>query len=241
VAAERDENDEPRGDAANPASPAKPAASARGRRPGPYADAPRLPDDAEGQARGPIDLRALVKGEWLELEVGPGPKAGFLVERAEAAPTAGLVGLEIRRKWAAVGDARLAKAGHALRARVFYEDARLALPRLRPDGGVKRAFLHFPDPWWKKRHHKRLVLGDVFLDEIARLLEPRGELYVQTDVEERADLYEGVTTQHPAFVPAGDAPGSPRLAENTYGARSPREHRAIADGLPVYRMRWSKR
>lgn len=182
-----------------------------------------------------------MKGDWLELEVGPGPKAGFLLERAEAAPRAGLVGLEIRRKWAAVGDARLAKAGHVTRARVFNEDARLALPRLRPDGGVKRAFLHFPDPWWKKRHHKRLVLGDVFLDEVARLLEPNGELYIQTDVEERAELYDRVTSQHSAFAPAGDAPGASRLAENPYGARSPREHRAIADGLPVYRMRWTRR
>lgn len=197
--------------------------------------------NAEGEPRGPVDLRAVVKGEWLELEVGPGPKAGFLVERVEAAKEAGLVGLEIRRKWAAVGDGKLAKAGHAARARVFCEDARQALPRLGPDGVVKRVFMHFPDPWWKKRHHKRLVLGDVFLDEVARLLEKGGELFIQTDVEERAELYERVTSAHPAFAPAGDAEGSCRLAENHYGARSPREHRAIADGLPVWRMRWTRR
>lgn len=213
----------------------------RGRRPGPYADAARLPDDADGGMLGPVEIASIVKGAWIELEVGPGPKAGFLVERAESAPAAALLGLEIRRKWAAVGDGRLVKAGHGARARVLNEDARLALPRLRPDGAVKRVFLHFPDPWWKKRHHKRLVLGDVFLDEVARLLEPGGELFIQTDVEERAELYERVTSAHPAFVPAGDAPGSPRLAENHYGARSPREHRAIADGLPVWRMRWTKR
>lgn len=204
-------------------------------RPGPYADAPRLP---EGEK---VDLRGLGTGKAIELEVGPGPKAGFLVERALAAPDALLVGLEIRRKWAAVGDARLAKNGHAARARVFCEDARLALPRLGPDGSVARVFLHFPDPWWKKRHHKRLVMGDVFLDEVARLLAKGGELFVQTDVEERADLYEKVVGAHAAFEPAGDAPGSPRIAENPFGARSPREHRAIADGLPVWRMLWRRR
>ena len=211
----------------------------------PYEDVARLP---EGDR---VDLRALVRGEWLELEIGPGPKAGFLVERAAAAPAAALVGLEIRRKWAFVGDARLAKQGCAARARVFCEDARFALPRLAPDASVRRVFLHFPDPWWKKRHEKRLVMGDAFLAEVARLLESGGELFVQTDVEERAALYEDAVSAFSsfssfssgsasAFDAAGDAPGSPRLAENPYAARSPREHRAIADGLPVHRFRWTR-
>ena len=199
---------------------------------GPYADAPRLPTTET------VDLRDVVRGSWIELEIGPGPKAGFLSERAVAAPEAALLGLEIRRKWAAVGDARLAKEGHAPRARVLCEDARLALSRLGPSGSVTRAFLHFPDPWWKKKHTKRLVMGDVFMNEVARLLVPKGELYIQTDVEERATQYAEVVTSHEAFVPAGDAEGSPIVAENPYGARSPREHRAMTDGLPIFRLRW---
>jgi len=38
----------------------------------------------------------------------------------------------------------------------------------------------------------------------------------------------------------GDAAGSPRVAENPYNARSPREHRAITDGLPVFRLRYRR-
>jgi tRNA (guanine-N7-)-methyltransferase len=199
----------------------------------PYADAPRLP---EGER---VDARAVVAGEWLEIEIGPG-RGGFVFERAEAAPRCGIIGLEVRRKWAAIVDARLAKRGLAPRARVFAEDAKDALPRLGPDGVFKRAFLHFPDPWWKKRHHKRLVMGDVFLTEIARLLEPGGELYIQTDVEERAAQYEAQVLACPLFTPSGDAAGSPRMLENPYDARSPREHRAIKDGLPVHRMRFRR-
>lgn len=212
----------------DPAEPTK-------KRPFPYAHAPRLP---EGES---VDLRSLGKGNHIELEIGPGPKAGFLLERAAAAPEALLVGLEIRRKWATVGDERLAKHGFKEHARVFCEDARQALPRLLPTGGVKRVFLHFPDPWWKKRHQKRLVMGDVFLTEVARLLEPGGELYIQTDVEERAELYANAVGSADAFVPAGDREGSPAIAENPFNARSPREHRAIADGLPVHRMLWRRR
>jgi tRNA (guanine-N7-)-methyltransferase len=199
----------------------------------PYDDAPRLP---EGDR---IELRAIVAGDWVEVEIGPG-RGWFLVERAEAEPRAALVGLEIRRKWAAIVDGRLVKRGLGGRARVFAEDARHALPRIAPDASVRRVFVHFPDPWWKKRHHKRLVMKDGLLEQVARLLEPGGELFVQTDVEERAAAYEELVGLDARFVPHGDAPGSPRLVDHAYVARSPRERRAIADGLPVHRMLWRR-
>jgi tRNA (guanine-N7-)-methyltransferase len=198
-----------------------------------YDDAPRLP---EGER---IELDSLVRGGWVEIELGPG-RGWFLVERAEVEPRAALIGLEIRRKWASIVDGRLSAKGFAARARVFAEDARFALPRLGPDHGVRRFFVHFPDPWWKKRHAKRLLVQAGFFDEIARLLEPHGELFVQTDVEERAAGYEELAALDDRFVSDGDAPGSPRLAENPYAARSSRERRAIADGLPVHRLRWKR-
>jgi tRNA (guanine-N7-)-methyltransferase len=197
----------------------------------PYEDAPRLPD-GEG-----VDLRSLVTGDWLELEIGPG-RGWFLVERAAAEPRAALVGLEIRRKWASIVDARLAKRGLGARARVFAEDAGHVLPRIEPDGCVRRVYLHFPDPWWKKRHTKRLVMKDAFLDQVVRLLEPGGELFVQTDVEDRAAQYAAMVALEPRLLPAGDTPGAPYVVDHAYVARSPRERRAIADGLPVHRMRW---
>lgn len=201
----------------------------------PYAHAARLP---EGD--GPVALDDLIPGDGpFEIEIGPG-RGGFVFERCVAAPDARILGLEIRLKWAHIVDERLKKQGLHARARVLANDARWALPRLGPAGSVRAAFLHFPDPWWKKRHAKRLVVGDVLLTEIARLLAPGGELFVQTDVEDRAALYETQVASVAALEPAGDAPGSPRLAENPYDARSPREHRAIADGLPVHRMRWRR-
>lgn len=200
----------------------------------PYLNAPTLP---EGER---VDVHSLVTGKWIELEIGPG-RGMFLEERAMSAVEAGLIGLEIRRKWAALVDARLKAKGLGGRARVFAEDALHALKRLGPDGSVRRVFLLFPDPWWKKKHQKRLVMGDVFLEQIARLLEPNGELFVETDVEERADQYEEAITLCTKFDPKGEAPGSPRLTDQSFGARTNREKRAIADGLPVYRMLFTKR
>jgi tRNA (guanine-N7-)-methyltransferase len=201
--------------------------------PRPYEDAPRLPPGDR------VDVRSLASGEWVEIEIGPG-RGWFLLERAAAEPRAALLGLEIRRKWAAVVDARLAARGLGARARVYAEDARAALRRLEPSGSIRRLFVHFPDPWWKKRHEKRLLVRGGFLDEVARLLEPGGELFLQTDVEDRAHAYESLAVLDDRFAADGDAPGSPRLADNPYVARSPRERRAIADGLPVHRLRWRR-
>jgi tRNA (guanine-N7-)-methyltransferase len=197
----------------------------------PYADAPRLP---EGDR---IDPRELVgsAGAPIELEIGPG-RGWFLVERLEAHPEVRMVGLEIRRKWATIVDRRLRDRGLGERGRVFAEDVRWALPRFAART-LSAVFLNFPDPWWKKRHQKRLVLTAELLDELARVLSAGGELYVQTDVAERAAAYRELVLGHPAFEPWGP---SPETDENPYGARSPRERRAIADGLPVVRLRFRR-
>lgn len=199
-----------------------------------YAHAPRFP---EGDS---VDITTILPGVGpLEIEIGPG-RGGFLFERAEARPDVRIIGIEIRLKWSAVVDERLAKRGLGRRARSLNADAKEALARAKPDASVSTVFLHFPDPWWKKRHEKRLVMGASLLDSVARLLVDGGEIFVQTDVEERAALYEEHLRAHPLLEPAGDEPGSARLAENPYGARSPREHHAIADGLPIYRLRFRR-
>jgi len=201
----------------------------------PYAHAARFPDE------GPVDIGSILPGEGpIEIEIGPG-RGGFLFERAAAAPDRRLLGLEIRLKWSQVVDERLRKQGLGARARVLNADAREALSRLGPDASIETFFMHFPDPWWKKKHAKRLVMGPGLLDSIARLLRDGGAFYVQTDVAERAELYEEQIGAHEAFEPSGDEPGSARMVENPYNARSPREHHAIADGLPVTRLRYVRR
>jgi tRNA (guanine-N7-)-methyltransferase len=195
----------------------------------PYSDAPRLPETEL------VDPRALVGAGSapIELEIGPG-RGGFMVERLAADPNVRMLGLEVRRKWATLVDQKLASLGHAARARVLAEDAKLALPRF-PAACIAVAFVHFPDPWWKKRHHKRLVLGGGLLAELARVIVPGGEVFVQTDVAERAERYEALFALHAAFVPYL---GSARRDDNPFGARSPRERRAITDGLPIHRLHY---
>src|SRR5471030_3141235 len=151
----------------------------------PYADAPRLP---EGES---VDPRLLVGagagGDPIELEIGPG-RGGFLFERLAAEPDARILGLEIRRKWATLVDERLRARGLGDRARVLAGDAKSALPGF-PAACARAVFVHFPDPWWKKRHHKRLVVTSQLLTQVCRILCQDGELFIQTDVSERAEAY----------------------------------------------------
>ena len=199
----------------------------------PYAPiAPRLP---EGEQLDPGSLVS-ANGGPVELEIGPG-RGGFLFERLAADATVRMIGLEIRLKWATLVDQRLRERGFGERGRVFAEDARYAITRF-IDRSVDVVYLHFPDPWWKKRHTKRIVIGDPLVNQIARVLRPGGRVFIQTDVEERAELYEGLFRGRPEFAYSGQ---SPRLSENPYGARSPREHRAILDGLPIYRLGYERR
>lgn len=197
----------------------------------PYFDAPRLPNAEQ------VDPRLLVGAglEPIELEIGPG-RGGFLFERLAAFPQVRMLGLEVRLKWAKIVDCKLQERGFGGRARVFAEDAVASVRRF-PDACLSAVFVHFPDPWWKKRHEKRLVVRDALLTELVRVMAPGAELYVQTDVEERAAAYAALVGSTEGFVPfESDA----RVPENPYLARSPREHRAMADGLPIYRFRYRR-
>lgn len=187
--------------------------------------APAVPDDG-------LDLAELFpQGAEIELEIGFG-RGLFLIERAASAPGSHLLGIEIKRKWAYKVEQRCKRLGLD-HVRVYGGDMRVVLPGIRPEASIARVFLHFPDPWWKKRHAKRRLLGDDVLEQVARLLRDGGEFYVQTDVEERAAEYVRQLREHPAFELGGDGG---YLGENPYGARSNREARADGDGLPVYRV-----
>lgn len=194
--------------------------------PVPYATmAPRPP------AEGPIDLDALVPGDGpIELDVGFG-RGTSVFRRAAASPEARLLALEIKAKWAFKVHERVQRVGLGDRVLVWACDARETLARSGPDGIVSRAFVHFPDPWWKKRHTKRRVLGDDFLATLARLFRPGGELFVQTDVEDRHALYVDFVRTSAEFELVDAA-----LDHNPFGSVSNRELRAIEDGLPIHRL-----
>ncbi len=190
--------------------------------------APRLPE-------GKLDLSTLwplAPEQRLELDLGFG-RGLSLITRVEHCPQACIIGIESKAKWTCKVHQQLENRGLHKQARVFCEDMRLFLARCEPANSVHSVSLHFPDPWWKKRHSGRRVIDDSLIQQIVRLLRPEGTLLIQTDVEERALMYLSVLQSNPYLAPYSN---NFFVDVNPLHAVSNRERRATEDGLPIWRL-----
>lgn len=82
--------------------------------------------------------------------------------------------------------------------RVWMDDA-VMLARSLTDRCLDGIYVLNPDPWHKKRHHKRRIIRRDTLDIFARILKPGGKLIMSTDVPDLADWMVTETVPHPAF------------------------------------------
>jgi tRNA (guanine-N7-)-methyltransferase len=117
----------------------------------------------------------------VELELGFG-RARFLIESARAHPERDFLGVERSRKWYREGLERIRQAAPG-NLRVCHAEALDFLTRRVPDGSLEALHVYHPDPWPKKRHHKRRLISAGFLDQAARVLAPGGHLRITTDHE----------------------------------------------------------
>jgi tRNA (guanine-N7-)-methyltransferase len=168
----------------------------------------------------------------LELEIGSG-HGGYALAFARARPERALVAIEQRRKFADELRARAERRGHR-NLLALHGDARVLAPRLFREGSLAAIHVHFPDPWWKRRHHRRRLVDEGMSQLLLRLLRPGGLLDFRTDVEryaveavERLEA-EGFLNEagRGAFA---DAP--PDEIPST------REKRYLATGQRVWRLR----
>ena len=144
----------------------------------------------------------------LNLEVGAGDGECTLA-LARNLPTEAFVAAEVYR----VGLGRILHAVNAERlvnVRVVETDVMDLLPDL-PDQYFDRVMVFFPDPWPKKRHHKRRLIQAPFLAEVARVLRRSGCLFVATDIEDYAiQVLEQIEHSSHWRNLAGDGKWSPR-------------------------------
>ena len=132
-------------------------------------------DDNPGRL--PVDLsRFGTRPLWLEVGFGGGE---HLVAMAARYPGFGIVGCEPFVNGIAMLLGKVRAAG--LENLALHPGDVRDLFEVLPGGIVQKAFLNYPDPWPKTRHHKRRMIQDRFLDDCVRVLEPRGELRVATD------------------------------------------------------------
>lgn len=129
--------------------------------------------------RTPIDPAALFGGRpvWLEVGFGGGE---HLVHQAQRYPEVGIIGCEPFLNGVAMLLGKIRKSGVS-NLRVHPGDVRNLFDVL-PDGCLDKAFLLYPDPWPKKRHHKRRFVTPEHLEPLARVLRPGAEFRVATDI-----------------------------------------------------------
>lgn len=129
--------------------------------------------------REPIDPEGIFGQQeiWLEIGFGSGE---HLVHQAALNPDVGFVGCEPYINGVAALLGKIRETG-CDNIRVHPGDVRDLFDVL-PEGSVARAFLLYPDPWPKKRHHRRRFVTPGHLRPLARAMRPGGILRVATDI-----------------------------------------------------------
>ena len=172
----------------------------------------------------------------LEIEVGSG-KGLFLCRASVAFPDHLFLGIELARKYARFTAARLAKQA-AANAKIIHGDAVGLLHRWVPDASTAAVHVYFPDPWWKKRHHKRRVMQEGFVRDIARVLARGGVLHFWTDVQPYYEASVALIQQHTQL--AGPFVPPPQPAQHDLDYRTHFERRTRLAEQTVYRAEFRK-
>ena len=184
---------------------------------------------------GPIDWPTFFGNDNpVEIDVGCG-RGLFLYNESLAHPERNYLGIEIDYKEGRRTATRLKKR-QAANARVLGGDVAEAFSRFVPPKSVAVVHVYFPDPWWKRKHRKRRVFTDAFVDQAVGVLEPGGVLSSATDVGEYFEIIRSLMDHDPRFEPLPSPPEKPPEHDMDY--LTSYERKARKSGGDVWRGRW---
>jgi len=193
------------------------------------------PEDLDGQ----IDfVRIFGRVGPVHIEIGTG-KGTFLLNQARAQPDDNFLGIEWTRKYYRYAVDRIGRWG-LTNVRIIRTDAATFLADFIPDNSVECFHIYFPDPWPKKRHHKRRFICPANLEHLLRCLKTGGQLKIATDHTDYFEQIKQVLT-----VGAGQC-ACPRLEQidflPTAGANAGEwvgtnfERKYLKDQRPIYTL-----
>lgn len=193
-----------------------------------------LPDGANALQRPCSLFEPPVSQLWLEIGFGGGE---HLLWQAAHNPQAGLIGCEpfedgVVKVLSAIESTGLANI------RVHADDGRPLL-RMLPTSSVDRAFVLFPDPWPKKRHHKRRLISVEVADELARVLRLEGEVRIATDIGAYACEILRTVLGQGSFGWMAESPADWRLRPADWPPTR-YEAKALREGRRCYYFRFSR-
>jgi len=181
----------------------------------------------------PLDFTGLFQRQApVHVEIGFG-KGRFLLAAAERFPETNWLGIEYAPPCVALAAERAARKGlrNVRIARGVAED--IIAARF-PADTVAAYHIYFPDPWPKKRHHKRRLIKPPFAAQLARTLEPEGFVNTATDNSEYFEEIIAACTG--AGLERREVPDT--YADDAF--RTNFEMRFLAHGQPVYRAAFRK-
>jgi len=122
------------------------------------------------------------------VEIGAG-EGGFLLALSQEHPDERFLGVEINRNAFAMAVKHGAEAVEKGQAKNFFflQAPIQRIFSLFPDASLDHLYINFPDPWPKKKHHRRRLSYPPYLKEYYRMLKPGGVLYFRTD---NSELFE---------------------------------------------------
>ncbi|MBL6690071.1 MAG: tRNA (guanosine(46)-N7)-methyltransferase TrmB [Pseudomonadales bacterium] len=152
----------------------------------------------------------------VHLEIGFGLGESLATQALEN-PDINYIGVEVHRP--GVGHLLMLLRDQGLgNVRVFAEDSIEVLNQCIADGSLERVQIFFPDPWPKKRHHKRRIMQPAFVGLLERKLTHGGMIHFATDWEPYAEDVETLLEAYPDFQRV-DAPARPETKFERRGLR----------------------
>jgi tRNA (guanine-N7-)-methyltransferase len=187
---------------------------------------------------GMCDFHAIFKREARRiLEIGFG-SGHSLLAMAKSHPEEDFIGIETYRP--GIGTLLLGMQLHQVNnIRVFYADAVEVLAQCIPDRSLDVVQIFFPDPWPKRKHHKRRLVQDEFVKVIASKLKENGTFHMATDWEHYAVHMMKVLSSSPDFVNLAEAGQfSNRSAQRPIVTKF--EQRGTDSGRQIWEMQFKK-
>ncbi len=173
----------------------------------------------------------------IELDIGSG-RGLFLYNSTVEQPETNFLGIEIDYKEGRRAARRLQKQQFP-NGRVLGGDAKEFLRTRVPPQSVSRAHVYFPDPWWKRKHRKRRLFTDDFVELLSKVVMYGGEVHSWTDVEEYFGVISGLMNHHPDFeiLP----PRTPHAPAHDMDYLTSFHRRRTQDGASTYCGCWRRR
>ncbi len=158
----------------------------------------------EPDGAAPLTSAAFGNANPLYIEIGCG-KGEFISQYSLLHPDWNFLGFEAAEKRVRNILKKLDPARHPnVRLIRLLVDAKIT--GLIPPESVRGAFIQHPDPWPKKRHHKRRLIQQAFLDALAAILVPGAQVHVSTDHAEYANWIAEEFVKNPYFISLHDDP-----------------------------------